>query len=239
MISGKIIKIVGIFLLLACILQPVMAAGVQLQDNATLDFDNGEIAISNGQFAQAVQYFNMALADNTTLLGEGNGLMYLYKDKAAALAELGQYDEAMKTVNLGIIQFPNNTGRSGLWNNKGYIYQKQGDYTDAADAYNNAVGIDPTYLKGWLNLGNASVEAGRYSQAVDAYTKALALDPNNTEAETGLTQAENGASPLSSPVILVLVVIIILAAGSAVWYIKFRKTDGKKPADKKAERKKK
>ena len=65
----------------------------------------------------------MALAANTTRLSWEYGLMYVYKDKAAALADLGQYDEAMKTADLGIIQFPNG---SGLWNNKGYIYAKQG-----------------------------------------------------------------------------------------------------------------
>jgi tetratricopeptide (TPR) repeat protein len=236
MISGKIIRIAGIFLLLACLLQPVLAAGTELKDNATLYYDNAELAISHGQFDQAVQYFNLALADNTTQLKGSDGLMYLYKDKAAALAELGQYSEALKTANTGIIQFPNSTG---LWNNKGYIYAKQGDYNNAMDAYSHAVSLDPTYLKGWLNLGNASVEAGSYSQAVDAYNKALALDPNNTDAKTGLAQAEKGASPQSSTVIIAIVIILILAAGSAVWYIKFRKTVAKKPAGKKSEGKKK
>ena len=136
MISGKIVKIVGVLLLLACLLQPVLAAGTELKDNATEYYDNGEIAISNGQFDQAIQYFDMALADNTTQLGGSDGLMYLYKDKAAALAELGQYNEALKTANTGIIQFPNSTG---LWNNKGYIYAKQGDYNNAMDAYNKNI----------------------------------------------------------------------------------------------------
>jgi len=237
MIPGKCIKMGGILLLLACILQPVMAAGTPVHDNATDDFNLAEVAIAGGQYNLSVQYFDMALADNTTLLASGDGLMYVYKDKAAALAELGQYNEALKTADTGIIQFPNSTG---LWNNKGFIYAKQGDYNNAVDAYNHAVGIDPAYLKGWLNLGNASVAAGKYSGAVDAYNKALALDPNNTEAETGLAQAKNGASsPLTSPVTIALVIIVVIAAAGAVWYVKLRRTDGKKPGNKKAEGKKK
>jgi tetratricopeptide (TPR) repeat protein len=234
MISGKIIRTVGILFLLACILQPVLAASAR--DNATEYYNIAEIAISNGQFDKAVEYFDMALADNTTSLGSGDGLMYLYKDKAAALADLGQYDEAMKTADLGIIQFPNSTG---LWNNKGYIYAKQGKYNDAVDAYRHAVGIDPGYVKGWLNLGENLVKAGRYSEAVDAYNKALALDPGNAGATSGLAEAQKGtSSPLSSPVIIILIIVVIIAAAGAVWYIKFRKPDEKRPADKKAEGKK-
>jgi tetratricopeptide (TPR) repeat protein len=235
MISGKILKTVGILFLLACILQPVLADTAK--DNATEYYNIAELAISKGQYDQAVQYFDMALAENTTNLGRGDGLMYLYKDKAAALADLGQYDEAMKTADLGIIQFPNS---SGLWNNKGYIYTKQGKYNDAADAYTHAVGLAPSYEKGWLNLGNALAHAGRFGEAVTAYNKVLALDPGNADATAGLADAQKGASsPLSSPVIVVLIIVVIVAVAGAVWYVKFRKSDEKKPGDMKAEGKKK
>jgi tetratricopeptide (TPR) repeat protein len=235
--SGTIITTTGILLLLACILQPVMAADASSTDNATRDYNLAEIAINAGQFDQAVTYFDMALADNTTLLASGDGLMYVYKDKAAALAELGHYDEAMKTADLGLIQFHNSTG---LWNNKGFIYTKQEKYNEAVDAYSHAVTIDKGYLKGWLNKGNALVKAGRFGEAVDAYTTALTLDPGNAEATAGLAEAQKGAaSPLSSPVTIVVALIVIVVVAGAVWYIKFRKTDEKKPGDKKAEGKKK
>jgi tetratricopeptide (TPR) repeat protein len=242
MISGNILKGAGILVLLACILQPVLAAQPVLganataRDNATDFYNLAEIAVSGGQFNQAVEYFDQALAANTTRLAMGDGLMYVYKDKAAALADLGQYDEAMKTADLGIIQFPNS---SGLWNNKGYIYTKQGKFNDAADAYTHAVGLDKTYVKGWVNLGGALVQAGRYGDAVDAYNQALALDPGNADATAGLVQAKKGASPLSSPVVIAMGIIAILAVAGAVWYVKFRKPDEKKPGDKKAEGKKK
>jgi tetratricopeptide (TPR) repeat protein len=235
--SGTIITTIGILLLMACILQPVMAADTSSADNATRDYNLAEIAIGTGQFNQAVQYFDMALADNTTLLATGDGLMYVYKDKTAALAELGQYDEAMKTADLGISQFPKS---AGLWNNKGFIYTKLGKYSEAADAYGQAVTIDKSYLKGWINKGNALVQAGKFKDAVDAYTTALTLDPGNAEATTGLAAAQKGAaSPLSSPLVIVLVIVVILAAAGAVWYIKFRKTDETKAGDNTAKGKKK
>ena len=237
MIQGKLISIIGILILLVCFLQPVMAEDASAHDNATQYYNLGEIAISRGNFDQAVQDFDLALAENTTLLGSTDGMMYLYKDKAGALAELGQYDEAIKTVDQGLIQFHNSTG---LWNNKGYIYAKQGKYNDAVDAYSQAVSIDPSYLKGWINKGDSLVKAGRYSEAADVYHNALTLDPGNTEATAGLAEAQKGASsPLASPVILALVLIVIIAAIGAVWYIKFRKPDEKTPVDKKSEGKKK
>ena len=49
-----------------------------------------------------------------------------------ALTDLGRYDEALKTVNAGLIQFSDS---SGLWNNKGYVLFKMGQYNDAVDVY--------------------------------------------------------------------------------------------------------
>ncbi len=217
-----------------CIIQPVLAATGH--DNATDDYNIAEIAISNGQLDMAVNYFDLALAENTTLLGLGDGLMYTYKDKAGALADLGRYDEALKTVNAGLIQFSNS---SGLWNNKGYILYKMGQYNDAVDAYTHAVTIDPSYVKGWINKGNALIQAGRYQEAADAFNKALTLDPGNKDATDGLAQAQKGGLSFSSPATIALILILIIAAGGAVWYVKFRKPESKEQSEKRSKENKK
>ena len=133
-ISGdmKFRYIVALCALCVCMMQPALAATGQVRDNATDYYNIAEVAISNGELDQAVEYFDMALAENTTLLSMGDGLMYTYKDKAGALTDLGRDDEALKTVNAGLIQFSNS---SGLWNNKGYVLFKMGQYNDAVDAY--------------------------------------------------------------------------------------------------------
>jgi len=211
-----------------CIFQPALAATAR--DNATDYYNLGEIAISNGQYDKAVEDFNLALADNTTLIASGDALMYLYKDKAGALADLGRYDEALQTVNAGLIQFKNS---SGLWNNKGYILYKMGRFSDAVDAYNHAVTIDPSYVKGWINMGDALVQAGRNQEAVDAYNKALTLDPGNKDADAGIAQAQKGG-PIFSPTIIALIIILIVAAGAAVWYVKFREPEAKEEPGKRS-----
>ena len=223
-----IVTVCAFCALCLCIMQPALAATGR--DNATDYYNIAELAVSNGQMETAVEYFDMALAENTTMLGMGDGLMYTYKDKAAALTDLGRYDQALKTVNAGLIQFSNS---SGLWNNKGYVLFKMGQYNDAVDAYDHAVTIDPTYVKGWINKGNALIQAGRYQEAADAFNKALTLDPGNTDATAGIAQAQKGGLSFSSPAIIALILVLIIVAGGAVWYVKFRKPETKEQSEKK------
>jgi len=215
------LTIVALILVAAFTISPVAAA--TSTDSATQYFNQAQIAISNGQYSQAVDLFDKALAENTTMISQGDTLMYLYKDKAAALADLGRYDDALTTVNAGLVQFRNSTG---MWNNKGYILFKLGRYNDAVDAYSQAVTIDPTYEKGWINKGDALVKAGRSIEAVDAYNKALSLDPESSSAKEGLATAQKEAGFVS--MIIILVVIIVIGAGVSVWYLKFRKPQEKK-----------
>jgi len=224
---GYLLTMLLFLSLIICVVQPVMAEADSTQDNATSYYNIAEAAINVGQYEKAVQYFNMALADNTTLIGMSDGLMYLYKDKTGALTELGRYDEALTTVNEGLVLFRNS---SGMWNNKGYVLYKMGRYDDAVDAYGKAVTIEPSYVKGWINKGNALAQAGRFQEAADAYSRALALDPGNMDATAGLAAAGPQSQSAQTTTIVVLVVIVVIVVGVVVWYVRFRtpETDEKK-----------
>ena len=232
----NILTILALLTLVICAVQPVMADADSSKDNATNYYNIAEAAINIGQYDKAVQYFDMALADNTTLISKGDALMYVYKDKAGVLTDLGRYDEALTTVNAGLVQFKNSTG---MWNNKGYVLYKMGRYNDAVDAYTQAVTIDPSYVKGWINKGNALTQAGRFQDAADAFNKALTLDPENTDATKGLAAAETNAGSAPFTTIIILVVIVVIAAGITVWYIKFRKPETKEQSEKKSKENKK
>jgi len=229
--SRYFLTTIALLLLAVLTVTPVLAADTVFTpggaDNATQYFNLAEVAISRGQYDQAVSLFDQALAENTTMISKSDTLMYLYKDKAAALADLGRYDDALATVNTGVAQFKNS---SGMWNNKGYVLYKMGRYNEAVDAYSQAVKIDPSYEKGWINLGDALEKAGRPSEAVDAYGKALALDPESSPAKEGLATARKEAASAQGPVLIALAIIIIVAGGVTIWYVKFRK-----PAENKAE----
>lgn len=209
----QIITLFAVLLFLALAVQP---AAAEIDDEATKYYNIAQYDISLGNYEDALVYFDKVLVSNTTLLGMGDGLMYTYKDRSGVLTDLGRYDEAIRSANEGLLLYPNS---SGLWNNKGYAYYRKGDYNAAVDAYGNAVRIDPTYLKGWINKGDALVKAGRSGEAAEAYRKALELDAENADAKAGLAEAEKASSTTN----IVLAVIVVIAAGIVVWFVKFRK----------------
>ena len=224
----QILPLLAVVLVLALAVQP---AAAEIDDEATKYYNIAEYDISLGNYEEALVYFDKVLASNTTLLGMGDGLMYTYKDRSGVLTDLGRYDEAIVTANEGLLRYPNS---SGMWNNKGYAYFRKGDYNAAADAYGNAVRIDPTYLKGWINKGDALTKAGRSGEAVDAYRKALELDPGNAGATAGLAEAEKAGSTTT----IVLALILVIAACIVVWYVKFRKPSEEDKTKKKSKGKK-
>jgi tetratricopeptide (TPR) repeat protein len=215
----QIITILAITALIAICAQPVAAATDH--DEATGYYNIAEMAISAGDKERALEYFDKALASNTTLLGLGDGLLYTYKDRSAVLTDLGRFDEAILAADQGIALFKKDPG---LWNNKGYAYYQMGKFNEAVDTYNTAVTLDPSYLKGWINKGNALMKAGRANEAVDAYSKALQLDPGNADATAGIAEARKSASPFT-PATIAMAAIVVIAAGLVIWYVKFRKTD--------------
>jgi tetratricopeptide (TPR) repeat protein len=231
-----IVSILAVCALCICLCPSVLAATVETQDNATRYYNLAELSISTGRFDNAVVYFDEALAENTTLIATSDALMYTYKDKTAALTDLGRYDEAITTASAGLVLFPNS---SGLWNNKGYALFKAGRSNEAVDAYSRAVTIEPGYVKGWINKGNALAAAGRYQEAIDAYNKALALDAGNKDASAGLASAQKSAGTAMPVTTIAIIVIVIVAAGGAAWYFMFRKPATEAPKEQQKNRNKK
>ena len=111
-----------------------------------------------------------------------------------------------------------------------------GRYQEAVTAYNQAITIDGNYTSALINKGGALYKLGDYEGSVAAYKQALETDPGNKDATDGLNQAQAAAGSFS-PVLIVLIAIIVIAAAGAVWYVKFRKpaddkSDGKKREEK-------
>jgi tetratricopeptide (TPR) repeat protein len=66
-----------------------------------------------------------------------------------------------------------------VWNNKGVILCKSGKYTEAIEAFNQALMIDPNYSHAWNNKGIAFRKLGNYIDAIKAYYQALMIDSDN------------------------------------------------------------
>lgn len=229
----QLITFIFICAALCIVMQPVAAA----IDNATSYYNAAEYLLQNGEFQRAVNLFDKALTENTTMMEKSGTIIYIYSDKAGALLQLERYDEALTTADQGLAI--DNT-YPVLWNNKGYALYKLGRYQEAIDAYDKAIRkatsikeslnqsahetdslVDslPKYL---TNKGNALYESGRYQEAVDTYTKALTEDPAYTRATEGLARAQQKA-PSIPPVMIIAVIAIVAVGGGAAYYVLKRK----------------
>jgi len=61
----------------------------------------------------------------------------------------------------------------------GWDVAMHGLWAEAANHWQKAVELDPTYAAAWNNLGIAYEQQGQFTKARTAYEKALQLEPNN------------------------------------------------------------
>jgi len=69
---------------------------------------------------------------------------------------------------------------------KGYVYQQQGDYDQAAENYKNAIVRNPFYVCAYNDLGIVYEQQGWYDRAQEQYIKAIELDPTYVSAYSNL-----------------------------------------------------
>ncbi len=223
---------------LCVLIQPVTAIVVNGNetDDGTYYFNLGSRLIASGDFERAINAFDKALASNTTMIHLSEGLLYTYRDKAYALIQLGRFNDALETTTTGLVIYPNDTM---LWNNKGYALYKLGRNQDALNAYEKAVSLDQNYTIALINKGDTLFRMGRFQDSVDAYTKANATDPGNRDAAAGLAEAQKAAASTIPSTISIVLIIMIIAAGGVIYYIRFRKPAEETPGEKRTKEKKK
>ncbi|MFA5331296.1 MAG: tetratricopeptide repeat protein [Methanoregula sp.] len=229
-------------LLFGAVLPAAAADDGTLTDNATIYYNAAEMALGNGNYTTAIGLYDLALAENTTQIRLNDALLYTYRDKAYAQIQLGNYSEAIVTLDTGIQEYPND---EMIWNNKGYAQYKLGQYRDAVTSYDKALSINGNYTTALINKGNAHLILGNTNDAIASYKAALASDPGNSVATTKLAQAEKQAAAEQSQILMILAVLVIVAIIAVAWYVTRKNAgkkdtdDGKKPDSKKKVNKKK
>ena len=206
------------------------------RDAATGHFNSGEQLLVKGDYANAILLYDMALASDTTMLKKTDAILYLYRDKAYAQIQLGNYSDAVATADTGLGLYPSDPM---LWNNKGYALSLLGKTQDALAAYDKSVFFDSNYTTAYINRGDILSRMGRYTDAVAAYTRANETDPFNIAAADGLAVAKKGESESNRNTMIVLAIVLIAAAGAVVWYTKFRKPADTAPEEREEKNKKK
>ncbi len=78
---------------------------------------------------------------------------------------------------------------------QGDTYFEQGAYTQALEAYNAAIALDPEQPEAYNSRGSTSMHLGQYEQAIADYSQAIALDATYVDAyyNRGLAYSETGA----------------------------------------------
>ena len=205
-------------------------------DTATGLYNSGDVLVVKGDYENAIMLFDRALASNTTMLKKTDAILYLYRDKAYAQIQLGNYTDAIATVDAGLALYPSD---AMLWNNKGYALSRLGKAQDALAAYDKSVSFDRNYTTAYINQGDILSQMGSYTEAVAAYTKANETDPFNIAAADGLAAAKKGESQSFPTMTILIVIVLIAAAGVVIWYVKFRKPAEPAPEEKREKIKKK
>ena len=106
-----------------------------------------------------------------------------------ALADFDLFPGDSKQINAQANQIPLNSssaikvqGDAEAWVNKGRDFQQFGKYTDALDAYNRAIEIDPNFAEAWEEKGINLLNLGKDGEAILAIDKAIEINPKSTGA---------------------------------------------------------
>jgi tetratricopeptide (TPR) repeat protein len=194
---GKIVYILAILLLIAGFIPPVTAAGNETADAGTTFYNGGIQLLNSKEYQRAIVLFDKALASDTTMIRQSDALLYTYQGKSYALIQLDKYDEAIQTIDQGLVIYPKDFM---LWNNKGYSFFKLGNYPEALKSYDTAISFDQNYTAAQINKGDTLYKMGRFQDAVDTYIKANVTDPGNKLAMDGLEKAQNALAAATPPV---------------------------------------
>ena len=134
----------------------------------------GFALFQQGNSAEAVVALEKALAADPKHWKAHNNL-------ALAAIDLGELEvaEAHYRDSLAIKPQP------AIYNDLGFVLERQGLSEEATEAYRKAVRLDPKSATAHYNLGSSLARAGRFAEAERHLRSALKISPN-TQTYTGL-----------------------------------------------------
>ncbi|MCA9166351.1 MAG: TIGR03032 family protein [Planctomycetales bacterium] len=137
-----------------------------------------------GEFVQARDYFEQAVALDPTHAGAYNNL-------GNVLREQGDLDRAIQCYGASVAADPT-YGKAYF--NLGRVLRTLGRSAEAAAAFSRGLRIDPNNVDAAIGLAEALAAQGKYEDALRCYRQVLTLAPESWHAYTGmgLLQRERG-----------------------------------------------
>ncbi|MDE1184451.1 sulfotransferase [Paraburkholderia sp.] len=110
---------------------------------------------------------------------------------AAVLMQQSRFDDAFAHYRAAIALAPSGSRqRALLLHDLGWAFEQTQRLDQAADAYRDAIALDPQLDGSYNNLANCLQALGRFDDAHDAYRRAIALAPDNTLYYRNLVQSK-------------------------------------------------
>jgi tetratricopeptide (TPR) repeat protein len=111
--------------------------------------------------------------------------------KGEALAHLERRDEAVTFLRAAVAEDPM---LAYAWNNLGHCLNEQKAWTEACEALDKALALEPRQIESLINRGKARFELRRFKESRDDFQAALALRPGDPVLTENLHQAERYAA---------------------------------------------
>ncbi|MGC1932213.1 MAG: tetratricopeptide repeat protein, partial [Candidatus Nitrosopolaris sp.] len=143
-----------------------------LPNNKYALYNKGDALINLGNYTQAIQYLDKALAIDPKF----EDALF---DKGDALNYLGNYTQAIQYLDKALAIDPND--KLAL-NDRGWALNGLGNHTGSMTYLDKALAIDPNYKVALNNNGWALNGLGKYKEAITYLDKALAIDPKYEDA---------------------------------------------------------
>lgn len=150
-----------------------------LPDAYFIEFFLGKKKAAMNQFEEALIHFNRALALNP----EAEDMPYIYSFMGECLKDMGQYQEAIRTLHRGIEL---DEERPDIHNLLGFCHYKLDNYETAVTHFSRTIDLEPGSAIDFANLGVNLRKLNRHQEAAHNFEIALAMDPYLELARTHL-----------------------------------------------------
>jgi tetratricopeptide (TPR) repeat protein len=147
-------------------------------------FRNGTNLFDQGNYTEAIAYYDKALILNSTDINA------LY-NKALSLDNLGRLDEAVTYYDKVLAISPNDTDSL---NNIGLALDGLGEHDKAITYYDRVLAINPEDTDALYNKGLALEELGKKNDAISYYKRVLDVNPSDAAALNKLNLTYNNAN---------------------------------------------
>jgi ribosomal protein S12 methylthiotransferase accessory factor len=135
-----------------------------------IEFYLGKKKAAANLFQEAMTHFNTALELNP----EAEDLPYIYSFMGECLKDMGEYQEAIRILRLGIEQ---DEERQDLHNLLGFCHYKLDDYETAVTHFSRSIEVDPSQAIDFFNLGVNLRKLNRNDEAIHNFKIALTMEP--------------------------------------------------------------